>query len=195
MARPKLHDETTRELLLRAAGARLAQHGIDAVTVRGVAADAGVTTRAVYALFGSRTELLRAMFTAGFEAFDATLAAVPSTDDALHDLHQLGLAYRQSAIERPYLYEVMFVVDSAQFSPTADDMEVCLRSIQRLHDAVARCVDEGLLAGSVDEITLHSWATVHGLAMLELRNSLGRDPDRIWEASIVALDTGWCPRV
>ncbi len=195
MARPKLHDEMTRELLLRAAGDRLAAHGIDAVTVRGVAADAGVTTRAVYALFGSRTELLRTMFAAGFEAFDAALAEVPRTDDSLHDLHQLGLAYRKSAIERPYLYEVMFVVDSAQFSPTAHDMEVCLRTIQRLRDAVARCVEYGALIGSVDVITVNAWATVHGLAMLELRNSLGPEPDRIWGESLVALGHGWRRRV
>jgi AcrR family transcriptional regulator len=194
MARPKLHDESTRRELLRAAGERLARHGIDAVTVRGVAADAGVTTRAVYAVFGSRAEMLRTMFVDGFGAFGATLAAVPDTDDPRHDLVRLGLAYRQSALDRPYLYDVMFVVDIAEFSPTEDDMEVCMATIGRLERCVARCVDAGLLAGRVDVITSNAWALTHGLVLVERRGLLGPDPDAVWEQALDAFGRGWMPR-
>jgi AcrR family transcriptional regulator len=193
MARPKVHDDDTRDALLRAAGLRLAAHGIDAVTVRGVATDANVTTRAVYAVFGSRTGLLRAMFNDGFAAFADVLDDIPDTDDPLHDMFELGLAYGRSARDRPYLYEVMFVVDSAQFSPTPDDIALSLRTVGRLRDAVLRCLEAGIYAGDVDVITLQAWATVHGLAMLEQRGFLGQDSGAIWEQSLRTLARGWAP--
>ncbi|NMN99246.1 TetR/AcrR family transcriptional regulator [Antrihabitans stalactiti] len=193
MARPKVHDDDTRDALLRAAGLRLAAHGIDAVTVRGVAADADVTTRAVYAVFGSRTGMLRAMFNDGFAAFAEVLDGIPDTDDPLHDMFALGLAYGRSARDRPYLYDVMFVVDSAQFSPTADDVALSLRTVGRLRDAVVRCLDAGIYAGDVDAITLQAWATVHGLVMLEKRGFLGPASDAIWEQSLHCLARGWAP--
>jgi AcrR family transcriptional regulator len=193
MARPKVHDEDTRRDLLRAAGERLARLGIDAVTVRGVAADAHVTTRAVYALFGSRSELLRAMFADGFTAFDAALGAVPDSDDPAADLFRLGIAYRQSALDRPYLYDVMFVVDSAEFSPTAEDMDVCLSTIGRLRHCVERCVEAGVLAGDVDAITANAWALTHGLVLIERREMLGPDPTSVWRHSLAAFARGWQP--
>ena len=50
MARPIKHDATTREALLDAAEALLADSGPDAVSVRTVADEIGVSTRAVYSV-------------------------------------------------------------------------------------------------------------------------------------------------
>ena len=58
MGRPKEHDDNTRAAL-RAAAERLVESGGPAaLTVRGVAREAGTTTRAVYSVFGSRDGLL-----------------------------------------------------------------------------------------------------------------------------------------
>lgn len=191
MARPRMHDDATREQLLHVAGRRLAAHGLDAVTVRGVAADAAVSTRAVYALFGSRPGLLRAMFRDGYAAFAAVLDAVPETADPVQDVVELGLAYRRSAVERPHLYGVMFLVDSAEFSPTADDLGLCQRTMTTLRDAVARCVESGRFTGDIDVTTRNAWALVHGLSLLEQRGLLGTDPDRTWSDSLHAAVRGW----
>ena len=61
MGRPRLHDEKTRVELLAAAERLVADGGIDAVSVRGAALAAGTTTRAVYALFGSKEGLVQAL--------------------------------------------------------------------------------------------------------------------------------------
>lgn len=191
MARPREHNDDTRAALLRAAGERLTRHGVDGVTVRGVAADAGVTTRAVYALFGSRHELLRAMFVDGFAGLEAALHQVQQTDHPLADLTELGLAYRRSALARPHLYHVMFVLDDDAFSPTDEDREMALRSIVLLQAAVQRCVDAGLLEGDPQQITTLAWALVHGLALIEQRGMLGPDPDDTWQQSLKACMAGF----
>ena len=61
MGRPKEHDEATRERLLDAAERLSATHGWEALTVRGIAEEAGTSTRAVYALFGSKQGLEQAL--------------------------------------------------------------------------------------------------------------------------------------
>ena len=53
MGRPKEHDEATRERLLEAAEHLSGAQGWEALTVRGIAEEAGTSTRALYALFDS----------------------------------------------------------------------------------------------------------------------------------------------
>ena len=57
MGRPREHDDATRARLLHAAEHLSATKGFEAITVRAVAEEADTTTRAVYALFGSKEGL------------------------------------------------------------------------------------------------------------------------------------------
>ena len=52
MGRPRLHDARTASALLDEAERIVEAEGLDALTVRRVAAAAGTTTRAVYTAFG-----------------------------------------------------------------------------------------------------------------------------------------------
>ena len=58
MGRPRAHDEVTRLTLRDAAERLIATGGLEAVSARRVAAEAGTTTRAVYSLFGSMDGLI-----------------------------------------------------------------------------------------------------------------------------------------
>lgn len=193
MARPREYDETTREALIGAASQRLATGGPDAVTLRDVAMDVGATTSAIYSLFGSKTALLRAVYRAGFDGLAAELDLVPPSAVPLLDLYELGMAYRRSALARPTLYRVMFSPDLAG-DALAQDVEVAAGTLDRLRDAVARCQAESALAGDDPEpLTLQLWALVHGLAMLELRGTLG-DPAAAgahWDAALRAAARGY----
>jgi AcrR family transcriptional regulator len=189
MARPRQHDDRTRELLLTSAGRLLTQAGPAAVTTRAVAAEAGVTTRAIYALFGSKAGLLRALHRAGFEGLAAALDAVERSDDPVADLRALAVAYRASARDRPHLYQAMFGGPIEDLEPDPDDVALAASTLQRLADVVARCQATGRLPGDDPwPATRALWALVHGLASLELRGALGEraDADDAWDT---ALDT------
>src|ERR671936_1283772 len=95
MGRPREHDEATRERLLQAAERLSAAKGIEAVTVRAVADAAGTSTRAVYALFGSKEGLEQALHQAMFTRLRDLLEAVERTDDPRRDLLELALGYRR----------------------------------------------------------------------------------------------------
>ncbi len=174
MARPRVHDDALRTRLLEVASESVATGGESAVTVRAVAAAAGTSASAVYALFGSRDELVAAVSAEGFRRFAAHLAAVPRTEDPLADLRALGLAYRSSSLADPHFYRVMF--DRA-VRPSADALPAVERPTFRvLRDAVERLMpnapDE-----RVDAAAVGLWGLVHGLVSLELAGLLPGDDD------------------
>src|SRR6478735_5335112 len=156
MARPRVHDDALRARLLEQASALVATGGAAALTVRDLAARAGTSASAVYSLFGSRDDLVRAVGDEAFARFAERLAAVPTTADPAADLLGLGLAYRQHALDDPHFYRVTFGV---------------------LRDAVGRVL--GVDDDAAQEPALGLWALVHGLVELELDGLLpGRADDR-----------------
>ncbi|MDF9876820.1 TetR/AcrR family transcriptional regulator [Cellulosimicrobium cellulans] len=173
MARPRLHDDALRDRLLDVASRAISEHGEGAVTVRSVATAAGTSPSAVYALFGSRDELVAAVSAEGFRRFGAHLAAVERTDDPGADLAALGGAYRGFALADPHFYAVMFArgVRPAADRPRAVEEATFLV----LRDAVARLVPDA----TATDVALGLWGLVHGLVSLELAGLVpGDDAER-----------------
>ncbi|MER7001974.1 TetR/AcrR family transcriptional regulator [Dactylosporangium sp. NPDC000555] len=155
--------------LIDAAARILVEDGPAGLSLRKVAAAAGVSTMPVYTLFGDKQGLLDAMHREGFRRLGLALAAVPRTGDALADLGALGSAYRTAALNSPHLYGLMFNCD---FGST----EAADATYHPLVDAVARCQCDGLLTGDEPEpVALHLWALTHGLVSLELAGKVGGD--------------------
>ena len=104
MGRPKEHDDATATALLKAAERAIEDRGVDALSVRGVAADVGVSTRAVYSVFGSREALVAALAVRAFDLLGTAVAELPATDDPIADLINAGLEFRRFGIDRPSLF-------------------------------------------------------------------------------------------
>jgi AcrR family transcriptional regulator len=86
IARPaNARGRRTREALLVAARALLEEQGFEALTMAAVAERAGVTRRAVYLHFGSRSELVGALFphVAEAEGLEESLRPVRNAPDAV----------------------------------------------------------------------------------------------------------------
>lgn len=82
--------------------------GISAVSVRAVAERAGTTTRAVYALFGSKSGLIESIAANGYLLLAELVNATPRTEDPRADLVAAGEAFRTFAIEHPSLFRLTF---------------------------------------------------------------------------------------
>ncbi|MFE5338492.1 TetR/AcrR family transcriptional regulator [Isoptericola sp. NPDC056573] len=175
MARPRLHDDALRTRLLEVTSEALSTGGEQAVTVRSVAASAGTSASAVYALFGSREELLAAVSAEGFRRFATHLAAVPRTDDPVADLRALGVAYRRSALADPHFYRTMFdrAVRPGADAPPATEQP----TFRVLLAASARVLGVG--PSDAEPVAVGLWGLVHGLVSLELAGLLpGDEPAR-----------------
>jgi AcrR family transcriptional regulator len=196
MGRPREHDEHTAAALLAAAERAVETGGAEALAVRGIATEAGTSTRAVYSLFGSRDGLIAALGVRAFDFLRAGLDALPGTDDPAADLVEVGLVFRRLATERPALYSIGIQRDVPNLPPWQPVCDAADAAFAVLAQRVARLGDAGLLGeNSVVEATLQFHALCEGLATLELRGArIAFDAERIWRAAITSLIAGFAAR-
>lgn len=204
MGRPREHDESTRVALLDAAERLLAQGGPEAVSVRDVAEACATTTRAVYSVFGSKSALVGALATRGYQRLAELVRSVPTTEDPAADLVAAGLgAFRAFAIERPYLFRVTFADLTVETFDQPGAREAAGGALEALATRVRRAQEAGALVDrSVLEIAYGFHALCHGLAANELlrqpppigvhlwRSLDGVDPVALWRATLAAYVDG-----
>ena len=192
MGRPREHDQRTAAALLAASERAVTEGGLEALSVRGIAAEAATTTRAVYSLFGSRDGLIAALGAHTYELLGTTLERLPQTADPQADMVEAGLMFRRFALEHPALFSIGIQRTLTsdlwpQFRSAAND------ALAVLSQRLSRLQDKHLLPDrTVAEATIQFHALCEGLAALELRGALpGTDAERIWRDAFTALIAGF----
>jgi AcrR family transcriptional regulator len=195
MGRPREHDEATRERLLQAAERVSAAEGFEALTVRGVAHEAGTSTRAVYALFASKQGLEQALHEAMFTRLHDLLQGRERSEDPREDILIQALAYRRWAVERPERYALaMHRFIGKRARPRSEEgLAVSRAALDELRQAVRRCQDAGIVRRDIEleEVVTYMRATVHGLAEFENLGLLGPEPETQWRIALSALLEGY----
>jgi AcrR family transcriptional regulator len=196
VGRPKEHNEQMATALLEAAERAIEERGVEALSVRGVAADVGTSTRAVYSVFGSKEGLVAALAVRAFDLLHAAVDRLPVTDDPTADLVLAGLAYRRFAIEHPAL----FAIGVQRTEPLPAELGAAVRTaatraLDVLEDRIARLQSAGLLGGrTVLTTAVHFHAYCEGMAALELRHvhSPGdMTMEQLWVNGLSALLPGF----
>jgi len=165
------HDETSTALLA-AAHRLLAEQGSEALTVRRIATEAGMSTMNVYSRFGGKDGVVDELYRDGFDRLFATVNSVPQTDDFAGDLMSMAHAYRQFALDHPTYYKVMFRSAIHDFTPSDEATEVALAGLQVFVERIAAGQERGVVRNDesypASEIAAWLWASCHGLVSLEL---------------------------
>ena len=180
-SRADYHHGRLRQALIETAVKTIARHGIDALSLRELAARAGVSPGAPYHHFASRGELLASIAEDGFTRLEARLIAArdAAPDDASARLEALGLAYVTFAVSSLGYFRVMFHGASKSSGPT----EAGLRAFHILREAVLACQEAGQApSGDLTVLVLLAWSAVHGFATLWVDRALpfeGLDPERL----------------
>lgn len=194
MPRPRTHDEALRLKLLDRAGELISAEGPKALSLRKLAADVKTSTTAVYSLFGSKPDLVSALYVEGFRRFGGRMAAVELTGEPVEDLTRLGLAYRTSALADPHLYAIMFTRSVPGFEPNDEASDLSRATLKPLEDIVKAAITAGVFVDVAPEvIAVACWGVVHGLVSLELNGNLpeGFDVGTSYEAALRANASGW----
>jgi AcrR family transcriptional regulator len=149
-----------REELLDAAERLLVDAGTDdAVTLRAVAAAAGVSTPSVYLHFTDREALVEAVCIRVWGELESLFHEARG-DDPFQSLGRFGYAYARFAIEHPVQYRVLLMRPAIHANTAAD---ACFRLMT---EAVSASVDSGLLHGDPRTLALQLWSAVHGAVSL-----------------------------
>jgi len=162
-------DQTGRALLT-AAHDLLANEGPTALTVRRIAAAAGVSTMNVYSRFGGKDGVLDELFAEGFRRLGERMEATPSTGDSIGDLGTCGAAYRDFARDNPTYYSLMFDRVVPDYEPSAPAKEVAHATLGHLASRVERAMESGAIARRDPfHVAMALWACQHGLVSLAAR--------------------------
>ncbi|MFI5606212.1 TetR/AcrR family transcriptional regulator [Amycolatopsis sp. NPDC051903] len=194
MPRPRTHDEALRLKLLDRAGELISADGPKALSLRKLATDVGTSTTAVYSLFGSKPDLVNALYVEGFRRFGERLRAVERTGDAVADLVHLGVAYRASAQADPHLYAIMFTRSVPGFEPNAEADRLARTTLEPLEEVIRDGISSGQFADVEPAvIVVSSWGLVHGLVSLELSGNLPPEfsVSGAYEQALRANAAGW----
>ena len=166
------HYDGTSEALLTAAHRLLAEDGPEALTVRRIAGEAGMSTMNVYSRFGGKDGVIDELYADGYRRLVAEIDAVPATDDVVADLMAVAHAYRAFAKANPTYYGIMFRSAVPGYAPSPDSVSVALGGLARFVSRVERGQQLGQIVNpegcDVQEIAAWLWATCHGIVSFEL---------------------------
>jgi AcrR family transcriptional regulator len=167
--------------LLTSAADILESEGPDGLSVRRIAAAAGVAPMGVYNHFESKSGIVEALYIQGFQRLADAMAAMDQIDDPAEALLEGARAYRALALAHPMAYQVMFLRAVPGFEPSDPALTSCTRGFDYLVATVQRAIRAGVIApGSPTETAQMIWASIHGWVSLELLG-LGFVEDRdLW---------------
>lgn len=166
---PQQKNTSTRERLLAAALELMeGPDGVDGLTMRAVAAAAGVTTMATYKHFRSRDALLRAAAAAEYPRIEGYFARANARTEVPGMRGMLG--YLNYALDHPQIFRYIFSSHRADAFVFPHDLKegrsptfnVLLGNVSELMER------QVLRSDDVAETALSIWAHAHGLITLYL---------------------------
>ena len=166
-----------RERILKAASRLHRKHGLEAVSLRAVAADVGVTPMAIYRHFRDKDALVAALVEAGFARWEEYLAKAVTASTPLEIIERSLLAYAEFALDEPNVFRLMFLtvrpsIPAAPASLASSPSP----SAQALIVAMHRAIEAGVVVrDDPAELILLCWATIHGLIALHFSGRFGHD--------------------
>jgi len=194
----RYHHGALHQALLRAAERILERDGIQALTRRAAAREAGVSHAAQKNHFGDMTGLLSALAAVGFQRIAAAMqAGLPDTDSPGERLQAIGRGYVSFARAHPGLFRLMYRSERLDLNHAAL-REAVTASGRVLHSAVGAVRQESLAGTLTMAQAAHvasAWSLVHGFATLLLDGPLerlmsqlppGADPDALLQAMLDA---------
>jgi AcrR family transcriptional regulator len=178
--------EAFRERAVAAAARRFASEGYDAVTMRALASELGVSPMTPYTYFEDKEDLFAAVKTDAFRRFaDRQSEAFEASDEPSERLSSLGRAYVAFALDEPDAYRVMFELrqPTKRNDPELEAQQK--RAFSYLRAAAAAAVEAGSIQGDPLTIAHLLWAQVHGIVSLHLAGKLimGRSLEQLRRAA------------
>jgi AcrR family transcriptional regulator len=177
--------------LVSAAEAVLVRDGPGGVTVRAVAAEAGIAPMGVYNRLGGKEGLVDALLIMGFDRLRASVES-GREPDMLDRLRACGMRYREFALANRHFYAIMF----EDAIPRGDFTEEVGGHAIAAFGALVQKVEAAATAGRIEapdptEVAQQVWSALHGAVALELKGLvLTPDPEATYRATVDTLLRG-----
>ena len=180
--------------LIGAAEEVLVRDGPAGLTVRAVAARAGIAPMGVYSRLGGKDGLVDALLIRGFDMLRDAVAGGDEPDQ-LDRLWACGLRYREFALANRHFYAIMFEAAILHESRSPDVAEHAAAAFE----ALVANVDLAAAAGRIQvpdarEAAQQIWSAVHGAVALEMKDLLQTpDPETTYRGTLQMVLRGLAP--
>ncbi len=168
--------------LIEAAEQRIDDGGLNALSLRKLANDVGVTTMASYHHFANKQALLVQVAINGFGDLEQRISqAMEETSTPAEAVDRMMLAYYKFARERPHVYHLMFGQEINEEKQTMPEFkQAAQRGFYILARAIKIHMDQSGHELDSDAVGLCLWAILHGRVCLATEGSVLDDtrPDQ-----------------
>lgn len=168
-SRNSYHHGDLRNALVAAAIDILKDRGIAGLSLREVAAAAGVSHAAPYRHFQDKQALLNAIAVQGHQRLrdGCRTAQRDWPDDPKRQWTEAGIHYVRYVLDNPEIAQVMFGSGVPSVQPDAALQQVATEAIAALAEIIENGKAAGLYRGrDTQDLVLTSMCSVHGLSML-----------------------------
>jgi AcrR family transcriptional regulator len=174
---PRVLSETDvadfRDRLCEAAERLFAERGPDAVTMRQLAAELGVSPMTPYRYFEDKDDILAAVRANGFNRFAEALERARAGASGARAIGKaVGEAYVAFAVGHPHSYKLMFDFNQPHVEKYPELVAAGQRAQRTMTGYVHDAIAEGIMAGDPQQIGMMFWAAIHGSVILELAGML-----------------------
>lgn len=130
---PSVSRKQMRERIIAAATHLLQEHGVDAVTTRAVAAEAGVQAPTIYRLFGDKEGLLQAVAWSVFAAYVGEKVITAPTRDPVADLRAGWETHLEFGLANPDVFALLIAARHDNPTPAAlAGLEILRRRVEHV---------------------------------------------------------------
>ena len=173
----RYHHGDLRSALIEAATSIVEKDGVMALSLRGVAREAGVSQTGPYHHFSDKQALLASVAETGFrDLADRMLAKSTGVADSGDMLIALGRGYVDFAVANPGRFRLMFGPLIGDKLSHPDLLGVSAKSFDMIRAAViARRKSIGAVASNDEADTMAAWSLVHGLATLLIESGFNAE--------------------
>ncbi len=151
--------------------------GLEAVSMRRLAREIGVTAPALYKHYRDREDMLLDVVSEAYRLCAQFLRASLNQDTPQQRLQQAGEGYLDFALAHPKFYEMMYTPPHTLGVEFPEELTERIAGVgQFFDDRINECIDAGLLQPlDARDVSLTLWAHAHGLISIYLRGCLAMD--------------------
>uniref|UniRef100_UPI003341BC2D TetR/AcrR family transcriptional regulator n=1 Tax=Gemmatimonas sp. TaxID=1962908 RepID=UPI003341BC2D len=162
----------TRQAILDAARELFVAEGVEATTMRAIAAKIGYTPTAIYHHFRDKDALIVELCLADFTALGQAMFKIGRIEDPVERLRRMGMAYADFALDNTSQYRFMFMTSYQQQLIDASGNMVPMPdedAYQFLFQTVQEGIDKQLYRPELTdavEMAQMFWGGIHGIVAL-----------------------------
>jgi AcrR family transcriptional regulator len=172
LARRERQKAETRQAILDAARELFVAEGVEATTMRGIAARIGYTPTAIYHHFRDKDALIVELCMADFRALGQAMYKIGRIEDPVERLRRMGQAYADFALSNPSQYRFMFMTAIEHPAVDAEGREIKMPD-EDAYRFLLDTVEEGIARGVYrpeltdgPELAQMFWGSIHGIVSL-----------------------------